>query len=231
MNQNYCTTGGCDCPPRPQPCQPCGQQNCQQETGTRCRCADDFRNLLNFLCSRQLQDVVDFAAFGFITDSFLLGTTATEPAVGTAPGDNLTDLTGSYVCGSTGCDTVAASGTLAPAAFGGAPFALPVTQIALCHLDAIAFTVAGGEDTAANFQTLTQALSQLLNPGKPVCCSNTVAGSLLESAAARSATVTAGPLTVFNATVLGTAGEVLVLANSTDSRVYFVCADQIAFIG
>ena len=31
--------------------------------------------------------------------------------------------------------------------------------------------------------------------------------------------------------LLGTLGDVLVLANSTDLRVYFVCADKIAFIG
>lgn len=241
MNSNYCTTGGCDCGPvRPQPCQPCGVQNCQpcavqpcqQETAVRCSCADDFRNLLGFLCSRQLQDVVDFTAFGFITDSFVLGTTLVDPAPGTAPGDNLTALTGTYVCGSAGCDAVAASGAVAYAIPGAPPVALPVTQVALCRLDAIALTVTGGEEgVAANFQTLTQTLAQLLEPGRPTCCSGTVAGSLLDAAAARSATVTAGPLTVFNAVVLGTLGEVLVLANSTDSRVYFVCADKIAFIG
>lgn len=228
MNQHYCTTGGCDCPtPRPQSCQSCNQP----EPTARCGCADDFRTLLGIICGPQLRGLVDFTAFGFITDQFLMGTTLEDPTVGTVPGDNLAGITGSYVCGSAGCDAIAASGDLALAAVGATPVAVPVTQVALCRLDAIAFSVNGDEDAAANFQTLTQTLGQLLEPRKNTCCSDTVAGSLLGAAAARSATVTAGPLAVFNAAVLGTLGDVLVLANSTDLRVYFVCADKIAFIG
>lgn len=236
MNYNYCTTGGCDCPtPRPQPCQPCGSTNqtCPTEPASRCGCADDFRTLLGIICNQQLRGLVDFTAFGFITDQFLLGTTLEDPTVGTAPGDNLAGLAGSYVCGSAGCDTVAATGDLALAAVGATPAAIPVTQAALCRLDAIAFTVTATPDeatAAANFQTLTQTLAQLLEPRTNTCGSD-LPGSLLGAAAARSATVTAGPLAVFNAAVLGTLGDVLVLANSTDLRVYFVCADKIAFIG
>ena len=240
MNSNYYTTGGCDCGPVcPQPCQPCGVQNCQpcaaqscqQENAAHCSCADDFRTLLGILCCQQLRSVVDFSAFGFVTNEFLMGTTLEDPTVGTVAGDNLAGLAGSYVCGSAGCDTIAASGDLALAAVGATPVAIPVTQVSLCKLDAIAFTVLGENGTiASNFQTLTQTLAQLLEPRRTGCC-NTVAGNLLDAAAARSATVTAGPLAVFNAAVLGTVGEVLVLANSTDSRVYFVCADKIAFIG
>lgn len=224
MNQHYCTTGGCDCPtPRQQPC-----QTCPTEAASRCSCADDFRTLLGILCGPQLRGLIDFAAFGFVTDSYLLGITLIEPTVGTTPGDNLAGLTGTYVCGSAGCDAVAVSGELALAAVGAAPAALPVTQVALCRLDAIAFTVSGVVET--NFQTVSQTLSQLLEPRKPNCC-DTVAGSLLGAAAARTATVTAGPLAVYNSVVLGTLGDVLVLANSTDSRFYLVCADKIGFIG
>lgn len=236
MNQHYCTTGGCDCgPTRQQSCGTAGnqscQQSCQQEPKARCGCADDFRTLLGILCGQQLRALVDFTAFAFITDYFLMGTTLLNPIVGTTPGDNLTDLTGSYVCGSAGCDAIAASGELALPVVEASTVALPVTQVALCRLDAIAFTVTGDETTLpANFQTLTQTLGQLLEPRKTTC-SESVAGSLLGAAAARSATVTAGPLAVFNAAVLGTLGDVLVLANSTDNRVYFVCADKIAFIG
>lgn len=234
MNQHYCTTGGCDCPtPRQQSCGSAGNQSCQQEPAARCGCADDFRTLLGILCGQQLRGLVDFTAFAFITDSFLMGTTLEAPTVTTAPGDNLTDLTGSYVCGSAGCDTIAASGDLALPTVGAAPVALPVTQVALCRLDAIAFTVTATPDeatVAANFQTLTQTLGQLLEPRKNPCGSD-LPGSLLGAAAARSATVTSGPLAVYNSAVLGTLGDVLVLANSTDFRVYFICADKIAFIG
>lgn len=224
MNQHYCTTGGCDCPtPRPQPC-----QTCPTEPASRCGCADDFRNLLGILCGPQLRGLVDFAAFGFITDSYLLGTTLIDPVVGTTPGDNLGALTGTYVCGSAGCDALAVSGELALPVPDAATVALPVTQVALCRLDAIAFTVTGTVENS--FQTVSQTLSQLLEPRQNNCC-DSVAGSLLGAAAARTATVTAGPLAVFNSVVLGTLGDVLVLANSTDSRFYFVCAEKIGFIG
>ena len=221
MNQNYCTTGGCSCPtPRMQPCQP--------EPDSRCGCADDFRTLLGILCSPQLRSLIDFSGFGFITANWLLGTGLTEPIVGTASGDNLSGLTGTYVCGSAGCDALAVSGSLALAEVGSLSIPIPVTQVALCQLDAIAFTVIS---TAENgFQTVSQTLSQLLEPRKTSCCS-TVAGSLLDAAAARTATVTAGPLTVYNSVVLGTLGDVLVLANSSDERFYFVCAEKIGFIG
>ena len=199
MNQHYCTTGGCDCPtPRQQSC----QSGCQTEPAARCGCADDFRTLLGIICGPQLRGLVDFTAFGFITDQFLMGTTVEDPTVGTTPGDNLGTLSGSYVCGSAGCDAIAASGDLALAAVGATPVAVPVTQVALCRLDAIAFSVVGDADADANFQTLTQTLGQLLEPRKNTCC-DSVAGSLLGAAAARSATVTAGPLAVFNSAVLG----------------------------
>lgn len=221
MNQNYCTTDGCGCPvPKPQPC--------QTEPEPRCGCADDFRTLLGIVCGPQLRGLVDFASFGFITDSYLLGTTLIDPCVGTTPGDNLDLLAGTYVCGTAGCDTIAVCGTVAPAVVGATPVILPVTQVALCRLDALVFSVTTPLDT--NFQTVTQTLSQLMEPRKTTCC-DSVAGSLLGAAAARTATVTAGPLAVYNAVVLGTFGDVLVLANSVDGRIYFICAEKIAFIG
>ena len=34
-----------------------------------------------------------------------------------------------------------------------------------------------------------------------------------------------------NSTILGQMGDILVIANSTDSRFYFICANKIDFMG
>ena len=57
----------------------------------------------------------------------------------------------------------------------------------------------------------------------PCDCDETVAGR-------KTVSLTAGPLLVGNAAVLGSVGNVLVLANDTSRRIYFVCKDQIGFL-
>ena len=47
----------------------------------------------------------------------------------------------------------------------------------------------------------------------------------------RTASVAAGPLLVANAAVLGSVGEVLVLANDADRRIYYVCQNSVSFSG
>ena len=54
---------------------------------------------------------------------------------------------------------------------------------------------------------------------------------LTSAAAVRTSTVVAGPLIIANSAILGQLGDVLVMANSTDNRFYFVCANKIDFIG
>ena len=49
--------------------------------------------------------------------------------------------------------------------------------------------------------------------------------------AARTVTLTAGPLVLRGVTVLGELGDVLVLSNSADNRFYLVCTDTIGFFG
>ncbi len=225
MNQYFCTnTGGCNSCPTPQAAQPCS-----------CGCREDFRTALNLLCCPQTGPLINFSAAGFVSESFLIGTAIEAPVVTTAPADNLTTLTGTFVCGSSSCETAGASGALAFAAEGAAPVTVNLSQASLCQLDAIAFTAAAGateDDLVANFQALTQLLSQLLNPNQQEnCCCTTIAGSLLNSTVARSVTLTAGPLLLTNVTVLGQVGNILVLSNSTDFRIYLVCADKIAFLG
>lgn len=227
MNNYFCTNSGCN------PCQT--QQGCQQSNHEPprpgCPCGEAFRQLLELLCGQQLRALVDFSAFAFVSDFYILGASLTTPAAGTAPGDNLSELTGSYVCGSDSCETVTVSGLLYPPEVEATALESTVTQAALCRLKAIAFdALAVDEDAAANFQSISQILSQLLRPHKPQECGSMVE-ALTNAAAVRASTVAVGPLVVENSAILGQLGSVLVMANSTDARFYFICADKIDYMG
>lgn len=198
-----------------------------------CPCSEDFRRALDLLCSPRLQPLVDFTTFAFVTDYYVLGSGLDTPVAGTAPSDNLATPAGSYVCGGDSCDALTVSGLLYPPEAGATALTSTVTQVALCRLNAIAFGSA--PDTAedpvtGNFQTLSQTLGQLLRPQKPQPCGN-LADALTNAAAIRASTVTTGPLVVANSTILGQIGDILVMANSTDSRFYLICANKIDFMG
>ncbi len=224
VSYQYRTTGGdCGCGPAcpaPQPPQPCG-----------CPCGDSFRQALDLLCSQQFYGLVDFGAFAFISDYYLLGASVEAPAGGSAPGDNLTALSATYRCGSCGCETAAASGQLFPPTVGGLAQAGTVSQAALCRLTAVAFDAADDASltSTANYQAILQIFNQMLRPSSPQTCVS-IADSLT-AGVTHTATLAAGPLLVENVLVLGQWGKLLVLANSTDERFYLVCADKIDFIG
>lgn len=250
MNNYFCTNTGreCPCPPQQQPCQqqscqqPCQQQSCQQQPCQSCHeqtpqhscccpCAEDFRRALDLICCPQLQGLIDTATYAFITDNYVLGTPISTAPDGTAPGDNLTEPAATYVCGGDNCESLTVSGSLYPATIEGTAQPTVVTQVALCQLDAIAFGAAAtGDGAAANFQTISQFLGQRLRPRKPQECTS-VADALVSASAVRASTLTAGPLIVQNSAILGRVGDVLVMANSTDERFYFICADKVDFMG
>ena len=224
MNQQYRTIGGdsgCGpvCPPAPPP----------QSAG--CSCGESFRQALNLLCSQQFYTLVDFSAFAFISSYSILGASVQAPTGGATPGDNLSALGATYRCGSCGCETVAASGSLYPPTVGGAAQSTAVTQAALCRLTAVAFDAANDTSltSTANYQALVQLFTQMLHPTGPQTCVSVV--DSVTAGVSRTATLAAGPLLVENAQVLGQMGDLLVLANSTDERIYLVCADQVDFIG
>jgi len=234
LSNYFCTNNGRDCgcpPPCPQP--PCPQPSCPQPpTPPRCPCSENFRRILDLICCPRLQPLVDFSAFAFVTNYYVLGSGVTAPAVTTAPGDNLVELTASYVCGSDSCEALTVSGLLFPPEDGATALEATVTQAALCRLNAVVFAAAETADAtaAANFQTISQTLSQILRPQKPQDCSN-LADALTNAAAIRASTVTSGPLIVQNSTILGQSGNILVMANSTDNRFYLICADKIDYMG
>ncbi len=223
MNNYCCTNTGCNPCPQPTPPAP-PQRPC-------CPCGEDFRKALELICCPQLRFAVDFSSFAFVTDDYVLGTPVTTPPTDTAPSDNLTEPVGVYTCGGDSCETITVSGTLYPAAADSAALSPVVTQAALCRLTAIAFAAATTtEPIATNFQTISQTLGQLLRPQKHNdCCS--VADALTTAAAVRASTVVAGPLVVQNSTIIGQIGSILVMANSTDNRFYFICANAIDFMG
>ncbi len=116
---------------------------------------------------------------------------------------------------------------------------LLASRVSLCALTAVVFEPAGATDSAAsqNYQAAKQLMQTIMRPGcesscppypDPCCdpcnCSDTV------FCPGRAVSLNAGPLTVSGATVLGNIGQVLVLANDTQERFYFVCTDKADFL-
>lgn len=170
------------------------------------------------------------------------------------PADNLGAPTGSFrrfaPCS---CDLLDISAELYTAA--GTAVGLTATQVNLCELDAVviqgaAATAEGDltadEATARNFRCLRQMLAQRLNPcgdpcspeycscacdGRDCCCAAGLLATLARNNLSRRVSLAAGLLVLQNVALLGTVGNVLVLANETDRRLYFVCVNSVQFIG
>lgn len=233
MNNYHCTNSGRDCGCQ-QGCQQSPQDCCQFDSPVQgsCPCSDDFRRALDLLCSPRLRPLVDFNTFAFVTDFYILGSALTTPTADTAAGDNLASPEGRFVCGGDSCQALTVSGLLYPPEIGASALEATITQVALCRLNAISFDAATTDDSSdTSFQTLSQALGQLLRPEKPHDCCTNLADALTNAAAVRASTVTAGPLVVENSTILGQLGDILVMANNTDNRFYLICTSKIAFLG
>ena len=231
------------CPPKPHP----------PVTEDGCCCKQSFRAALQLLCSSRIADLVNFNAAAFLTDSYLAGTTQTTAPTtpSTTPSDNLNTPTGSFLRFSPcTCDLldIDAQVNTPPAASAG----ITATQVSLCQLAAVVLQAAEGtaegnltaaEATTRNFRCLKQLLAQRLTPCNQrcgtcacncdcegCCCAAGVLGVLGDNNLSRRVTLAAGTLVVRNVTLLGTLGNVLVLANDTDQRIYFVCATQVQFL-
>ncbi len=129
------------------------------------------------------------------------------------------------------------------------------SQVSLCELDAVVIQGAAacpeGDLTAEeaadrNFRCLRTLLAQRLNPcgdpcgpaccscacdGRDCCCAAGLLSTLAQNNLSRRVSLAAGLLILQNVTLLGTVGNVLVLANDTDNRLYFVCVNSVQFIG
>ena len=176
------------------------------------------------------------------------------PSCSGGASDNLGTLSGSFrrfaPCT---CDLLDIDAKLHPA--GRKECGFTATQVSLCHLDAVAIQGAqacaegdltADEVTARNFRCLRQRLAQRLNPcgapcgeswcscacdGRDCCCAAGLLATLAQNNISRRVSLTAGLLVLSGVTLLGTVGNVLVLSNDADNRLYFVCVNSIQFIG
>ena len=168
--------------------------------------------------------------------------------------DNLGELTGSFrrfaLCS---CDLLDINARLFNAE--GKCCDFTATQANLCQLDAVVIQGAAAcpegdltasEVTARNFRCLRNLLAQRLNPcGNPCgqewcscacdsrdcCCAAGLLSTLAQNNLSRRVSLAAGLLVLRGVQLLGTVGNVLVLANDCDNRLYFVCVNSVQFIG
>lgn len=243
----------CCCRPLQPPCKPV------EVDEDACCCKQSFQAALQLLCNPALASLLDFNAVAFITGDYLAGSVPQTPATPTAgtPSDNLADdLTGTFrrfsPCNADLLDinapVYAASATADTAV-------LTATQMSLCALDALAIQAAPAEAegslteeevAARNFRTIQSILSQsstqgscAVTPGRDCCCdgegegcccSRGILAALSQGNLSRQVSLVAGPLVLNEVTLLGRVGNVLILANPEDERIYFVCANSVQFI-
>lgn len=170
------------------------------------------------------------------------------------PADNLGVPTGSFrrfaPCS---CDLLDIDAELYTAAEAAVNFT--ANQVNLCQLDAVVIQAAAAtaegdltaeEVAARNFRCIRSLLAQRLTPcgspcgqtacscacdGRDCCCAAGLLSALAQNNLSRRVSLTAGLLVLRNAQLLGTVGNVLVLANESNNRLYFVCVNSVQFIG
>lgn len=180
--------------------------------------------------------------------------TQTPPCNSSGASDNLGTLSGSFRRFSPcSCDLLDIDAELYTS--GGKRCSFTATQVSLCELDAVVIQVADAcpegeltadEVTARNFRCLRSRLAQRLNPcgdpcgqnccscacdGRDCCCAAGLLSTLAQNNLSRRVSLVAGLLVLNGVTLLGTVGNVLVLANDADNRLYFVCVNSVQFIG
>ena len=231
------------------PVEACTQEGGQESGGCGC-CKTSFRDALKLLCSSQLSSLVDFNKFAFLTASTAVGAQPQGMSQQTGPQDDLGTLSGSFRRFSPGtCDLIDISGTAV------SPFGtlMSVSQASLCALTALVFetkqaeSAEGGytqeEVTQFRFRRAKELIQCQLEQTDPCgvctcncrctddcCCTASVLDSLSGSSLNKQTTLTAGLLALQDVSVLGSVGNVLVLANESARRFYFVCTDKVEFL-
>ena len=242
MNDYLCTGGNQRCQNQAETC--CHPENsnancpCNDQSDD-CPCRRGFVQNLQMLLRTGLSSLVDFQQFAYVTPDFLVGATLVAPTVGTGAYDNLSDtLTGVFSrfthCD---CDNIDASGPVTMPAVGESTTGVTVSRLSLCDLLAVVFTVTGDteEIITENYQSARALLQTLLQgrrrrgedfPPYPDPCCHDCCDCAPTFGSGGTVSLVAGDLLVANATVLGAMGGVLVLANDTDQRFYFVCGED-----
>lgn len=215
MYDTYCTTGGDNRPPMmPQP--------------APIRRDEGLVQALQMLLRSGLSGLVDFQAMAFVSDTFLVGSTIIQPLIAESY-DNLADTLTASFSGFTpcACEYLDVAGTLYLPAGPGTDTGITVSRIALDDVHAVAFGTAGD----AEYQSARALMSRILHPDAcrdacppypDPCCEPCDVNS---PAVGRTVALVLGAVVIVGAVVLGKIGNVLVLANDTDQRFYFVQED------
>lgn len=176
------------------------------------------------------------------------------PPIPCCSNDNLGSLSGSFRRFSPcSCDLIDIDAEVYAAS--GKSCAFTAGQVNLCELNAVVIQIASapaegdltsGEVADRNFRCVRSLLAQRLNPvgspcGQPCCscacdsrdccCAAGLLSTLAQNNLSRRVSLTAGLLVLKNVALLGTVGNVLVLSNECDNRLYFVCVNSVQFIG
>ena len=220
-----------------------------------CCCKASMVEALHLLCGTELADLVDFDAFFFLTENLSVGGYLTVP--GGSP-DNISGLDASFRRFSPcNCDLIDVDGARYFTDPGSATAALDaVDQLTLCSVKALAFGLTDPdcpEDCPdAVYRRTLRAIRRAIraeggeisscatcggNGATPhcdcddCCCDSGILTELASRNLSRLATLTAGDLILQNVTVLGAVGSVLILADDSLERIYFVCVSQIEALG
>jgi len=207
---------------------------------------------LRILCSTELNELVDFDTFFFLTDALTVGGPLGSSLPTTGPADNIAGAAASLQRFSPcNCDLLEVSGS--------AYFALPtaagsaletVDAVSLCSLKAVAFQLSAAdapEDQDAQDRRAIRLLRRAIRCAggdtntcgrcqahcdcDSCCCNKGLLTELSARNLSRQATLTTGPLLLRDVTVLGSVGSALVLWNESDRRVYLICVEAVELLG
>lgn len=227
-------------PPLPQVSEPC--------------CKESFAAAFQLLCDCQIRVLLDLDLMAFVTESFVAGASITAPTTDAEVSDNLSDtLSGSFLrlpCGTRDVLDISAA-PYAPVPGQTTPLPFTAARVSLCELTAAAVQVAAmtsdgtltaEEVTTRSYNRAKRLLSARLNPCQSpdaagACrlsgqcqCSGGVLDAVTACSSGRSISLTAGPLALLDVELLGTVGNVMVLAGDASQRIYFVCLNKTAFL-
>jgi len=227
----------CDRPPRP---------DCEERPPRReeCPCRAGLVQGLQMLLRTGLSSLVDFQTFAFVTDDYLVGDTLVPATPVATAYDNLgPELAGSFNRFSPcACDYIDVTGTvyLPTAAAADAATGLTASRLNLCDVSAVVFGVEPDttEPATDNYQSARRLLQRLLQgPCRPDCppypdpCDDMCRCRCDEDDfLGGNVSLVVDGLLLANMAVLGKVGKMLVLANDTAERFYFVCTDKATFI-
>ena len=218
------------------------RENRREQRREECACRRGIVQALQMLLRSGLSALVDFQTFAFVTEDYLVGDTLIAATPTAAAYDNLgPELAGSFNRFSPcACDYIDVTGAVFLPTTTDAATGLTASRLNLCDISAIAFGVEAdtAEPATDNYQSARRLLQRLLQgPCRPDCppypdpCDEMCRCRCdEEDFLGGNVSLIVDGLLLANMAVLGKVGKVLVLANDTDSRFYFVCAERATFV-